>query len=328
MQPKKISNLEIPVLYYLSDKHFISGEELSSALGISRTAIWKQIQKLKKLGYQIAVNSKGGYQINFRPDILLAAEIYKNIKTKTIGKKILYYKSITSTNFLAKQLLKNETNNLLEGTVLIAEEQTAGRGRLGRNWHSPAGGIWFTIILFPDMEPAYVSSITLMSAVVLVNSLKTLYKFKPQIKWPNDIVFNGQKIAGILTEMSVRMDKINYVLVGIGINANLQTDKFPAEIRDQSISLTEILQKPISRTQLLQLVLENFEKYYHILQKNQISFILEEWKKNTETLGKYIAIMSEEKIISGKAIDVNLDGSLVVKEDNGNLLNILSGTLL
>jgi len=233
-----------------------------------------------------------------------------------------------STNLLAKQLLKNENIKLPEGTVLIAEEQTSGRGRLGRNWHSPKGGIWFTIILFPDLEPAYVSRITLMSAVVLVNSLKTLYKFKPQIKWPNDIIFKGQKIAGILTEMSAEKDNINYILVGIGINANLQTDKFPSEIRNQSISLAEILQKTVSRVQLLQLVLENFEKYYFLLKGKQFSLILDEWKQNAETLGKYITIMSGEKTTFGKVIDVKPNGSLVIKEDNGNLQNILSGTLL
>lgn len=328
MQPKKVNDLEIPVLYYLSDYCFISGKELSNSLGMSRVAVWKQIQKLKKLGYQIIASGKDGYKITSRPDILLAAEVSKMIKTKDIAKKIFYYKKVDSTNSLAKQLLKNENNNLPEGTVLIAGEQTAGRGRLGRNWYSPKGGVWFTIILFPDLEPAYISRITLMSAVVLVNSLKTLYNLKPKIKWPNDIIFEGQKIAGILTEMSAEADKINYILIGIGINANLQTDWFPSEIRKQSISLAEILQKPVSKVQLLRLILENFEKYYSILKKRQFSLILEEWKQNTETLGKYVTIMSGEKTTSGKVIDIKLDGSLIIKEDNGNLQNILSGTLL
>jgi BirA family transcriptional regulator, biotin operon repressor / biotin---[acetyl-CoA-carboxylase] ligase len=319
--------INIPVLLYLSDKKYITGARLSKHLGISRVAVWKQIQKLKKFGYHITADGNKGYIIISRPDILLPAEIQSNLHARYIGKQIYYYDRVDSTNSLAKNIIKDKKINLQEGFIIIANEQSAGRGRLGRTWHSPHGGIWMSIVLFPDLEPAYISKITLMTAVVLIQSLKTLFNISVSIKWPNDIIIEDKKLCGILTEMSAESDRINYVVVGIGINANIKTENFPKEIREKSISLEEILSKQISKIELTRLLFENFEKYYDLLLRKQFSNILKEWKLNAHTLGKRITVMSGEQFISGEAVDISTEGALVIRTKDGNKVHILSGTV-
>lgn len=322
-----LKETNIPVLLYLSDKKYINGEKLGKYLEISRVAVWKQIQKLKKLGYLIDADSKKGYRIISRPDILLPSEIQNNLYTKYIGKQIFYYDLVDSTNSVAKNTIKNKKINLQDGSVIIANKQTEGRGRLGRIWHSPPGGIWLSIILFPGLEPAYISKITLMAAVALIQSLKNLYNIPVLIKWPNDIIIKDKKLCGILTEMSAESDQINYVVVGIGINANITRGQFAEDIRGQSISLQGILGKKIIKTKLVRLLLENFEKYYDLLQKKEFSTILREWKVNSHTLGKKVTVISGEQAISGKAVDVTTEGGLVINTEEGRKVHILSGTV-
>jgi BirA family biotin operon repressor/biotin-[acetyl-CoA-carboxylase] ligase len=319
--------IDIPVLLYLSDKKYITGERLSKYLGISRVAVWKQIQKLKKLGYHIAADGNRGYFIISRPDILLPAEIQSNLHTRYIGKQIYYYDWVNSTNSVAKNFIKDKEMNLQEGTVVIANEQSAGRGRLGRTWHSPHGGVWVSIVLFPDLEPAYISKITLMTAVVLIQSLKSLFDIPVLIKWPNDIIIEEKKLCGILTEMSAESDRINYVVVGIGVNANIAREQFSEEIRSRSASLQEKIGKQISKTSLVRLMLENFEKQYDLLKRKQFVTILKEWKLNAHTLGKKITVESAGQKIFGEAVDITTEGALVIKTEDGKKVHILSGTV-
>ena len=322
-----LKEIDIPVLLYLSDKKYITGERLSKNLGISRVAVWKQIQNLKKLGYLVDANSKKGYCIISRPDILLPTEIQNNLHTKYIGKRIYYYSRVNSTNSVAKNAINDKSIELQDGSIIIANEQTTGRGRLGRAWHSPLGGIWMSLILFPVLEPAYIAKITLMTAVVLVRSIKKLFDIPILIKWPNDIIIENKKLCGILTEMSAESDRINYVIVGIGVNTNIAREQFPEEIRGQSISLQEIIGKQISKIKLTRLLLENFEKSYGLLQRKQFADILKDWKLNAHTLGKRITVVSGKRTISGEAIDVTTEGALVIKAEDGKIVNILSGTV-
>jgi len=324
-----LKGINIPVLSYLSEKKFITGRELSNQFGISRVAVWKQIQKLKKLGYCISANSRKGYRVISRPDILLPSEILRNLDTKYIGKNIYYYSQVTSTNSIAKENLKNKgkKDRLPEGTVFIAEVQTQGRGRLGRTWYSPPGGVWLTIVLFPNIEPIHIAKITLVTAVILVRTIKDLFGIDIQIKWPNDLLLESKKISGILTEMAAESDRIDYLLVGIGINANTKKDEFPEDTRTQLISLQEILGKPIPRIKLVQELLENFEKYYKKIQQKSFKLILDEWKKNSHTLGRNVIIETGGKIISGKAVDLTPEGALIIRKDNGEFVHILSGTI-
>jgi len=316
------------ILKYFKEKEYISGEILAQKLGISRVAVWKQIQKLKNMGYKILSDQNLGYCLISRPDILLPQEIKNNLSTSYIGEKIYYFTELESTNIIAKEkaLLKKE--KIAEGTIIIAEKQVGGKGRLGREWFSPAGGIWLSIILYPQLSPSYIPRITLTTAVAVVKTIEKVGRIKALIKWPNDILIKGKKLCGILAEMNAELDLINWVVVGIGINVNINQEEFPEDIRDNSISLKEVLGKEISRVKLIQIFLKEFEKYYEKLKRKEFPSILEEWKLYSHTLGKKIKIHIGEKIISGKVIDINEEGALILEKENGKLVKIISGTII
>ncbi|GAJ11566.1 unnamed protein product, partial [marine sediment metagenome] len=235
------------MLKFLREKEYVSGEVLAQKLSISRVAIWKQIQKLKDMGYKITSDQNLGYCLVSRPDLLLPQEIQRGLSTKYIGKEIYYFPELKSTNIMAKEKALHRAEGISEGTLIIAERQSAGKGRLGREWFSPAGGIWLSIILYPQLSPSYISRITLMTAVAVVKAIKVCTQIESQIKWPNDILINEKKVCGILTEMSAELDIINWVVVGIGINVNIDYREFPEDIQENTISLKEASSKEVLR---------------------------------------------------------------------------------
>ncbi|MHC2994543.1 MAG: biotin--[acetyl-CoA-carboxylase] ligase [Candidatus Atribacteria bacterium] len=316
------------ILKYLREKEYISGEVLAKKLGVSRVAIWKQIQRLKNMGYKIIADQNSGYCLVSRPDLLLPQEIQSGLSTNYIGQKIYYFTELESTNIMAKEKVSHKEEEINEGTVIIAERQSAGKGRLGRKWFSPTGGIWLSIILYPQLSPSYIPRITLMTAVAVVKAIERCAQIKGQIKWPNDILINEKKVCGILTEMSVELDLINWVVVGIGINVDIKKQEFPEDIREKTTSLKEALRKEISRVRLVQIFLKEFERYYELLKKREISLILKEWKSYSHTLGKKIKINIGENIVTGEAIDVNEKGELILKKKGGELIEIISGTII
>ena len=316
------------ILKFLREKEYVSGEVLANKLSISRVAIWKQIQKLKDTGYKIISDQNLGYCLVSRPDLLLPQEIQRGLSTKYIGKEIYYFPELKSTNIMAKEKALHRAEGINEGTLIIAERQSAGKGRLGREWFSPAGGIWFSIILYPQLSPSYISRITLMTAVAVVKTIKICTQIKSQIKWPNDILVNEKKVCGILTEMSAELDIINWVVVGIGVNVNIKQQEFPEDIRERTTSLKEVLGKKVLRVKLAQVFLQEFEKYYEILKRREFSFILKEWKLYSYTLEKKIRVDIGEKIITGEAMDINESGALILKKEDGELIEIISGTII
>ena len=316
------------ILKYLKKQEYISGEVLAKKFGVSRVAIWKQIQRLKNTGYKIIADQNLGYCLISRPDLLLPQEIHNGLSTDYIGQKIFYFPELESTNIIAKVKASPRVEGINEGTIIIAERQSAGKGRLGRRWFSPLGGIWLSIILYPQLSPSYIPRITLMTAVAIVKAMERCAQVKAQIKWPNDILINEKKVCGILTEMSAELDVINWVVVGIGINVNVDHREFPEDIQEKIISLQEFLGKEISRVRLAQILLEEFEKYYERLKRREFSSILKEWKLYSHTLGRKIKINLGEKIITGEAIDINEEGALILKKEDGELLEIISGTII
>ena len=316
------------ILKFLRDKEYVSGEVLAQKLGISRVTVWKQIQKLKDMGYKITSDQNLGYYLVSRPDLLLPQEIQRGLSTNYVGKKIYYFPELKSTNIMAKEKALHRAEGIDEGTLIIAEKQSAGKGRLGREWFSPAGGIWLSIILYPQLSPSYISRITLMTAVAVVKAIKICTQIKSQIKWPNDILINEKKVCGILTEMSAELDIINWVVVGIGINVNIDHREFPEDIQKNTISLKETSGKEISRVKLAQTFLQEFEKYYEILKGREFSSILKEWKLYSHTLGKKIKVDMGEKIITGEAMDINESGALILKKEDSELVEIISGTII
>jgi BirA family biotin operon repressor/biotin-[acetyl-CoA-carboxylase] ligase len=315
------------ILKFLREKEYVSGEVLAQKLGISRVAVWKQIQKLKDIGYKIISDQNLGYCLVSRPDLLLPQEIQRGLSTNYIGKEIYYFPELKSTSIIAKEKALHGAEGIGEGTLIIAERQSAGKGRLGREWFSPAGGIWLSIILYPQLSPSYISRITLMTAVAVVRAIKICTHIKSQIKWPNDILINEKKVCGILTEMSAELDIINWVVVGIGINANIDLRDFPEDIQENTISLKETSGKEISRVKLAQTFLQEFEKYYEKLKRKEFPFILKEWRLYSHTLGKKIRVDIGERIITGEAMDISESGVLILKKEDGELIEIISGTI-
>ena len=316
------------ILKFLREKEYVSGEVLARKLKISRVAIWKQIQKLKDVGYKIISDQNLGYCLASRPDLLLPQEIQRGLSTNYIGKKIYYFPELKSTNIMAKEKSLHREEGIDEGTLIIAERQSAGKGRLGREWFSPTGGIWLSIILYPQLSPSYISRITLMTAVAAVKAIKICTQIESQIKWPNDILINEKKVCGILTEMSAELDIINWVVVGIGINVNIDHREFPEDIQENTISLKEILGKEVLRVKLAQTFLQEFEKYYEKLKRKEFPSILREWKLYSHTLRRKITVDIGERIITGEAVDINEEGALILKKEDGELVEIISGTII
>jgi len=315
------------ILKFLREKEYVSGEVLARKLKISRVAVWKQIQKLKDIGYKIISDQNLGYCLVSRPDLLLSQEIQRGLSANYIGKEIYYFPELKSTNIMAKEKALYRAEGIGEGTLIIAERQSAGKGRLGREWFSPTGGIWLSIILYPQLSPSYISRITLFTAVVVVKTIKICTQIESQIKWPNDILINEKKVCGILTEMSAELDIINWVVVGIGINVNIDHREFPEDIQENTISLKEVLGKEILRVKLVQTFLQEFEKYYEILKRRKFSSVLKEWKLYSHTLGEKIRVDIGERIITGEAVDINEEGALILKKEDGELVEIISGTI-
>lgn len=298
----------------------ISGERLANELSVSRAAIWKHIQALREEGYMIDSSTNLGYSLITSPDQLTTGEIRAGLKTAMIGKNIQYFKETESTNIIARGIAKS----VEEGTVVIAESQTGGRGRLGRKWISPEGGIWLSIILKPRIQPLYASRITLLAGVSVAKAIRAL-GLPAKIKWPNDVLINGKKVCGILTEIEAEIDLIDYCVVGIGIDANIDTETFPEEARDSSTSLKRELGHEINRVEFVQRLLEEFEALYQRFQKDDFSSILEEWRNMSATIGEWVKISTQTKTIYGEAIGVDNEGALILETGEGKLEKIVAG---
>ncbi|GAA0102398.1 biotin--[acetyl-CoA-carboxylase] ligase [Paraclostridium bifermentans] len=303
-----------------SDLEFISGEEISKQLGISRTAVWKHINVLKEQGYEIESVNKKGYRLKESPnDILSKENILHNLKTKFIGKEIIHFDSIDSTNNYAKSI----ANEATDGTVILSEEQVSGRGRLGKCWHSEKHeGIWMSIILKPNILPMEAPFITLVAGASIVKALRNL-GVEATIKWPNDIILNGKKTCGILTELSAEIERVNYIVVGIGIN--VKTINFPEEIGNIATSIQREGYE-ISRVDIVRNILSEFElKYNSYINENDKNSTLDVCKNYSAIIGKEIYTIKNNVKEQVTCIDINENGDLVVKDKNGKLKEIISG---
>jgi BirA family biotin operon repressor/biotin-[acetyl-CoA-carboxylase] ligase len=301
---------------------YISGEEICRQLAVSRTAIWKHIQALRKQGYDIEAHPRRGYCLQAIPDRLLANEIQAILTTRLLGKEIYYFDTVDSTNNIAK---KEAAQGCPEGSIVLAEEQLTGRGRLARGWFSPANaGIWLSVVLRPPFGPYDAPKCTLMAAVAITKAIKNVVGIECGIKWPNDILYDGKKIVGILTEMSAQMDAINYVVLGMGINVNITQQNFPAEINEIATSLAEITGYKVARLDLLNAVLSQLEQDYQRVINEGFSFVLEQWRHYTVTLGQVVDVFGIDKQFSGLAVDIDEDGALLIRTANG-LEKVLAG---
>ncbi|WP_113672429.1 biotin--[acetyl-CoA-carboxylase] ligase [Vallitalea guaymasensis] len=301
---------------------YISGEEISKQLGVSRTAIWKVINRLKEEGYEIESVTRKGYRLLSSPDILNSEELHYNLNTEIIGNKIINFDKLDSTNQQAKKLALEGASN---GTVVIAEEQTAGKGRRGKMWVSPPGtGIWMSAILRPSVMPENASMLTLVAGLAVCKAVREITNLEASIKWPNDIVVNGKKICGLLTEMNSEIDFINFVVVGIGINVNIE--KFPPELDNIATSLMIEGNQSYQRKILVKRTLEIFEDYYKkYLETEDLTKIIEEYNEHCINIGRKVRVTGRKQDITGNVKCVTNKGELIVTDQQGEDIVVTSG---
>ena len=301
---------------------YVSGEELSEAFGISRTAIWKHIEKFREEGYEIAASPHLGYRLVSAPDRLTEIELKWQLNTEVIGRKIYSYKELSSTNDAAYKLaLSGET----EGAVVIAEYQTKGRGRLGRKWVSPRSkGVYLSVILRPDILPKEGSIITLFTSLSVAKTIRETADLPAFIKWPNDVFVNKHKVSGILIELNGEIDKINFVIVGIGININTKKELLP----EGASSLSVEKGGSLSRLEFVKNLFKNLDKYYKDFNRGKIDKIIEEYKLLSAVLDRRVQVDYRNQFISGHAVDVDKEGALILRLDSGFHERVLAGDVV
>ena len=293
-------------------------------MGISRSAVWKQISRLRQEGYAIRSSSKKGYLFLGVPEMLLPAEILEGIGTEIFGRRdIAYFGELDSTNRKAKEMA---AEGAPEGTLVVAEEQSRGRGRIGRSWYSPAReGIYMSLILRPKLPPNEAPKITLVTGVSVAEALLAVTPLQPAIKWPNDILVNGRKICGILTETSTEMDAIDFVVVGVGMNVN--TPEFPDELNEIGTSIYLETGKAFDRVTLLQEFLHQFEQLYFTFLKSGFESIGKRWGELSILMGKDVTVQMIDRSCSGRVLKLDRDGALIIRSENGELEKIYSGDI-
>jgi len=313
-----------------NNESYVSGESLSEILGVTRTSIWKYINSLKEAGYNIESVTRKGYRLIDSGDLLNEFEVSNGLKSTLIGNKIVYINEVDSTNFYARKIASEGAQ---DGTVVIADAQTAGRGRLGRSWSSMAGkGIWMSLVLRPQISPQDIQIITLGASVAVVKAIYEATGIKTGIKWPNDIVHQGKKLCGILTEMNSEVEMVNFLILGIGINVNHTASDFPEEIRHVATSLVLCSDerdkkdvKLFTRSDIIKKLLYELEQIYNKIKKGAVKDIIDDWKQYSATLGKKVRVMYKNETYTGTALDIREDGRLVVQCDDGYTRDVYSG---
>ena len=302
----------------------VSGAELSQKLGVSRAAIWARIQDLRALGYDIEASPHLGYRLLSAPDLLHADDLLSRLgRTKVIGRDIQVFEETTSTNDVIEKLARD---GVKEGVAVFAESQTRGRGRLGRKWMSPARkGLWFSVLLRPELRPQQATQLTVASATALRRAIQRQTGLAPEIKWPNDILVNRRKVAGVLTELSAELDRVKYLILGIGVDVNLSPGDFPPELRKTATSLKAELGKPVSRAELAVALLRELDEDYARITSGRFAAVADEWEEHGTTIGQEVVIRIGARQIRGRAESLGEDGALLVRTEHGHLERIVGG---
>ncbi len=318
---------EILAVLKLNIGEWVSGEALSDQLHVSRTTVWKELNKLKKEGYQVEAFTKKGYRLSASPDILSLEEVQTGLRTEWLGREhYVHLREIGSTNNYARNLADE---GYPEGTVVVADRQSEGRGRRGRNWYSPAGeGLYVSVILRPRIPLREMSRLSLVVAAAVAETLEKELGLDPRIKWPNDILINGRKVAGILTEAVADMDGIDYMVTGIGINIKNRVEDFPDEFRAPATSIQQEYGQPCSRIMLLQGLLYYLENYYEQVVGGDFSAVLDKVRNLSSVIGQEVRVDDIGGVLVGKAIDIDHNGFLCVLDPNGVTHTVMSGEII
>ena len=321
------SLVKIVTLLKSHEFEYLSGQDLSDSLKLSRAAVWKHIKKLQSLGYKIDSKPKLGYKLIKTTELLLPWEISDGLETKVFGKRIYYFHTIDSTQNFAIGLASKKIEN---GTIVISEKQRHGRGRLDRKWISPMGGIWLSFILHPEFDISMSTLFPLISSLALAIAIERILKIKPELKWSNDVTVNGKKVAGILVDASVESGSIDYLVLGIGINFKINPVEVEKSIKHTAnyYGVATLLKKNenLSPIKLVQRFLFELERLYQISLKKEPQFLIQQWTKRSSTIGKSITITLPNRMLRGKALRVDDDGALVIS-NKGKTQRIIVGDI-
>lgn len=304
---------------------FISGQHIADFIGCSRTAVWKHIEELREEGYIIEAVRNKGYRILSASENVSASTIQLGLQTKVLGKNIHYEETVETTQTIAHRLANEGAP---EGTLVVAEEQLGGKGRLQRKWYAPKySGIWMSLILRPKLPVHQIPQLTLLTAVAVAQGIEKATSIKPEIKWPNDLLINRKKITGILTELQAESDQIHSVIIGIGINVNQQLSDFPKDLQSVATSLSVEAKQVISRAKVIQEILLNLENLYELYKKEGFLTIKQLWESYAISIGKGIKARTMNGIIYGKALGITDEGVLLLEDETGEVHSIYSADI-
>jgi len=303
----------------------LSGEAMSNELGITRSAVWKHINELRAMGYDISSSQKEGYRLTKTSSKLLPYEIHKKLRTKFIGKTMRYLENTPSTIWVGKQVCSEGDVEKMHGLVIIAEEQTGGIGRMGRAWVSPVGGIWITIVLKPHIPIDHVFMVTMAGSVAVARAIRKEFDLGALIKWPNDIFIGDKKVAGLHLELSAEADLIHNCLLSIGIDVNVPLNQFSPSLQKDITSISTEVGHEVDRASFLARILREFETRYLLIEGGEYESILREWKSLSCTLEHRVQITTLKNSFEGEAIDIDEFGALIIRKDNGRIERVIAG---
>ena len=310
------------------NSEYLSGQDLSDVLKISRVAVWKHIKRIRSLGYKIESKQKLGYRLVNNTKQLLPWEITDGLNTKLVGKRVYYFDTIDSTQNFAIKIAPNPIEN---GTVVISQKQTRGRGRFGRKWLSPQGGIWLSIVLHPMFDISVTTLFPIAASLALANAIEKTFQIDSKLKWPNDVTIKGKKVAGMLVDASVESNKIEYLVLGVGINFQVNPKQLEKSLKktENFYGITSLIDKNENQSPILlvQNFLNELENVIELLNKEKRKIIIKNWTKKSSSIGKNITISTYSGKLNGKAIKLDDDGALVIK-NNKNIQRILAGDVI
>ena len=319
--PEPLLRNEILRVLRSASTGYCSGAELAAQLQVSRTAVWKHIRALAEEGYGIDAVPSQGYRLKSLPDRIRMDDLRGRLATQVVGRTVRYLAEVPSTNTLAMELAQQGAD---EGTAVVAEQQTCGRGRLGRVWVSPRGNLYLSVILRPAIAVQKAPLVTLMGAVAVATALAESQGLPAGIKWPNDIMLEGKKCCGLLTEMSSEPDRVRHIVLGIGVNVNMDLQALSPEVRQRSTSLAAARGAPLDRTGLLTDLLEQLDRWYASFLRSE-GTVIEAWRRLNVTLGRSVSVSSRDETIEGEARDVDGDGWLIIRMPDGRERAVASG---
>lgn len=319
-------NLDTQILLALrgAGETGVSGAELALRVKVTRAAVWGRIEELRALGYDIDASPHRGYRLLGTPDLLHADDLLARLgETRVVGRDIRVFEQTTSTNDIAEKLARD---GVKEGAVVFAESQTKGRGRLGRQWLSPPRkGLWFSVLLRPSLRPQAATQLTVVAATALARALSAAGGVRPRVKWPNDILIEGRKVAGVLTELSAELDHIRHLILGIGVDVNLTAAEFPPELRKIATSVKIESGQHCDRSALAARILQELDRDYARVLGGEFAEVADEWEEQCETIGRNVAIQMGDRRITGRAEALDTDGALLVRTQHGRLERVIGG---